>query len=494
MKRKLIYASIVLVAITACLCKTVLASSKTVNVSLPSFKVTLNGTEIDNSYSKYPMIVHKDITYLPMTYEGCRYLGLETKWDLKAGLDINRTNISHPFQGYKINQRNANSYTAAIPEFDIKINGKTADNSSAEYPLLSFRNVAYFPLTWEYGVNEFGWDYHFDNKNGLVISSPNAAPKLLELADYLYEDGNYDQFIVEGDDIYYTGNKGVIYQAPLNNLKSNRKIYQLPVNRLLGEDTYAMAGFSHREGKVVFSYHLGGATMGTTYEITINSDGTTTEPKTRSFIAPASTDEGLVLNMSKNKSLGYWQSTESYETDNYSYLVAFNLRVADDSSRIYKLNKATGKITLVNEKPAGSFRYRNEKLYFVSEDSMLYSLSLNDETVRLESSEAVYRENFEVLGKDIYYISDKDRKVYREGDKTPINSGETGESIQLTGDYVVLKFNTTLQVSYRTMVYDENGNTALILPREVSRVSADLNRMLYFDEYEIGRASCRERV
>ena len=388
MKRKLIYASIALIAVTALfLTKTVLASPKSVSVSLPSFKVTLNGNEINNSYGKYPLIVYKDITYFPMTYEGCRYLGLETKWDQSHGLEINKTNISHPFEGYRINQRNLNSYTAAIPEFDIKINGKTVDNSNAAYPLLSFRNVTYFPLTWEYGVNEFGWGYHFDSKNGLVISSPNAAPKLLELNDYLYEDGSYGHFILKEDYIYYTGNKGVIYQAPLNNLKSNSKIYQLPINSYWGEDTYGYPSFSHRDGKVVFSYHLGGATMGTTYEIAINSDGTTTEPKTRSFIAPASTDEGLVLNMSKNKNLGYWQSTESYETDKYSYLVAFNLLVADDSSRIYKMNKATGEITLANEKPAGAFRYRNEKLYFVSEGSMLYSLSLNDETVRLESSE-----------------------------------------------------------------------------------------------------------
>lgn len=222
--------------------------------------------------------------------------------------------------------------------------------------------------------------------------------------------------------------------------------------------------------------------MGTTYEIAINSDGTTTEPKTMVFIAPASCDEGLVLNMSRSKSLGHSQRTESYETDNYSYLVAYNQRVADDSSRIYKLNKATGKITLVNEKPAGAFKYRNEKLYFVSEDSMLYSLSLNDETVRLESSEPVYQENYEVLRKHIYYISDKDRKVYKGGDKDPLNRGETGEAIQLTGNYVVLKFNATLQVSYRTMVYDKNGSTAFILPREVSIVSADSNRMTYFDE------------
>jgi len=475
MKKKFVYALIALISATSFfLGKTVLASPKKVNVSLPSFKVILNGNEIDNLYSRYPLVVYNNITYFPMTYEGCRYLGLETKWDQKDGLDINRTNISHPFEGYKTSQRNFNRYTAAIPEFNIRINGKTVDNSNAQYPLLSFRSVTYFPLTWEYGVNEFGWDYRFDSMNGLVITSPNAVPKPLELTDYLHVDTSYGQFIVKGEYIYYTGNKGVIYQAPLNNLKSNKKIYQLPVNHIWGEDTYGYPFFSHRDEKVIFSYHLGGASTGLTYEIVINSDATTTEPRAIGpFIAPTATDEGLILKMS-----------ESYETNTYRYIVAYNQRVPDDTSRIYKLNKVTGKITLVTEKPAGSFKVRNEKLYFVSEDSMLYSLSLNDEAVSLESSEPVYQEYYEVLGEDIYYISDKDRKVYKEGDKNPINSGETGEAIQRTGNYVVLKFSTTLQVSYRTMVYDKNGNATLILPREMSIVSADSNRMTYFDEFE----------
>lgn len=33
-----------------------------VKVTLPTFKVTLNGTVVDNSYSQYPLIVYKDIT------------------------------------------------------------------------------------------------------------------------------------------------------------------------------------------------------------------------------------------------------------------------------------------------------------------------------------------------------------------------------------------------------------------------------------------------
>jgi len=71
----------------------IFAETNTESVSLPAFTVTLNGMEINNIYSKYPLIVDKDITYFPMTYAGCRYLGIETKWDEKTGLEINKTNF-----------------------------------------------------------------------------------------------------------------------------------------------------------------------------------------------------------------------------------------------------------------------------------------------------------------------------------------------------------------------------------------------------------------
>ena len=54
--------------------------STTVTVTLPTFKVVFNNTNVDNRYSKYPLIVYKDITYFPMTYSDCRFLGLESKW------------------------------------------------------------------------------------------------------------------------------------------------------------------------------------------------------------------------------------------------------------------------------------------------------------------------------------------------------------------------------------------------------------------------------
>ena len=48
-----------------------------VSVKLPSFAVTLNGTQIDSKNSEYPLIVYRDITYFPMTYHGAHFLHLK---------------------------------------------------------------------------------------------------------------------------------------------------------------------------------------------------------------------------------------------------------------------------------------------------------------------------------------------------------------------------------------------------------------------------------
>ncbi len=65
---------------------------------------------------------------------------------------------------------NIGQYEATIAEFPIYVNDKNINNFMEEYPLLLFRDVTYFPLTWRFAVEEFGWSYYFDTTNGLVIN------------------------------------------------------------------------------------------------------------------------------------------------------------------------------------------------------------------------------------------------------------------------------------------------------------------------------------
>ena len=151
------------------------AYAASVGISLPRFNVTLNGTQIDNAARQYPLIVYKDITYFPMTYYDCRFLGLESKWDPPTGLDIKKTGVNDGFYNeYETTGRNPQSATAQTVSFPIHVNGKSVDNSKEEYPLLLYKDITYFSLTWRFAVDEFGWEYSFDGTRGLTINSTSA--------------------------------------------------------------------------------------------------------------------------------------------------------------------------------------------------------------------------------------------------------------------------------------------------------------------------------
>lgn len=150
--------------------KQIANAANTVSVTLPKFPVSLNGQQISNDYSQYPLLVYKNITYFPMTYYDCRLLGLRTTWSETEGLSIDKE--SNPLSEYVREVRssqNALKQSAQIASEKISINGKKIDNSKEPYPVLQFRNVVYFPLTWRFAVEEFGWEYEFNDTTGLTI-------------------------------------------------------------------------------------------------------------------------------------------------------------------------------------------------------------------------------------------------------------------------------------------------------------------------------------
>jgi hypothetical protein len=140
-----------------------------VNVNLPTFKVTMNDIVIDNNTRLYPILVYKDTTYVPMTYNDSRFLGLETDWSSDNGLQVSkiREQLSYnPNTGYT----NSTLESAVISEFKTTVNEKVINNKNETFPLLVFRNITYFPLM-RYGVDEFNWTFNFDSNNGLNIKS-----------------------------------------------------------------------------------------------------------------------------------------------------------------------------------------------------------------------------------------------------------------------------------------------------------------------------------
>jgi hypothetical protein len=146
----------------------VFAASK-VTATIPSYKVELDYEDVDCSTSKYPLINYKGITYFPMTWGYSRLLGLTSVWIEGEGLFLASWGTYGPSTSdfempvYK-GSKNPRTVSAAIADYPIYVNGTRLDKSKEEYPILNFRGITYFPLTWRFAREEFDWDTNWSKE------------------------------------------------------------------------------------------------------------------------------------------------------------------------------------------------------------------------------------------------------------------------------------------------------------------------------------------
>lgn len=249
--------------------------------NIPACSVTLSGQSVDNSFRQYPLLQYKDIVYFPMTYYDCRFLGVATKWNSDTNtLEITKENISGAYRGYNWEWKNGRQNEITICNFNIIVNGKEIDNKNEEYPLILFRDVTYFPLTWRFAVDEFGWEYNYDNENGLVITADNYICKTLELPDLRTQ--IMPNAATDGTYYYYTGNDRKIYRTPIVNPSANELILTTEPNG------YAAFGnnhitFSLQDSGMYCSFRTGNS-MGRNYRYKINPDGTLEESEEGDYL------------------------------------------------------------------------------------------------------------------------------------------------------------------------------------------------------------------
>ena len=87
------------------------------------------------------LLSYKEITYFPMTYYDCRYLGLEIEWDSQRGLAISSTGVFGMYRDYGSSGVNSRGGVASIVNFPVRTSGVQIDNEKEDYPLLLFRNL-----------------------------------------------------------------------------------------------------------------------------------------------------------------------------------------------------------------------------------------------------------------------------------------------------------------------------------------------------------------
>lgn len=175
-------------------------SNEKVEVTIPKFDVKINGFAVDNQHNKYPMIVYKDTTYLPLTDGYCKALGLTTSWDSGKGYVIDRNyKYDAPKQDLSANNDLNIKYNAEISSFNISIKGKEVVNNQEEYPILFFRDTVYIPLTWRF-ANEFMWKLYWDNEDGLSLvgDAPDVYDTTI-VGEWIYYSEDYDIFKIKLD-------------------------------------------------------------------------------------------------------------------------------------------------------------------------------------------------------------------------------------------------------------------------------------------------------
>lgn len=471
------------------------------SVTLPAFKVTINGEAADNNFSQYPLIVYKDITYFPMTYNDCRFLGLESYWKGNTeGLFIETTGVTAAYKPYRTAVKNSRYQTAVIPSFPIKVNGKSVDNQKEEYPLLSFRNITYFPMTWNFGVNEFGWDYSFDDKNGLVIVSDNIKleQKTLKSNRAKNRDGSLKNNVAVTDKyVYYEDSKGQIIQAPLSDTSITKAVYQLPEwSYGPGDGETVYANLYTEGGEALLAYHQGGATMGTDYLFRLNDDQTTTLLNdTRFFVknfenatikywaGPAPGPGNLYLKTGvdewegigdpdylygwawtvKDESCGGGSSDNVYLIGNDLYILATEKMFEKRSTTgVYKVNIKTNATQRISPQEITAFQIEGDYIYYNSGENM-YRYSLAEEREELLGQLAKVPNkaiSSYVLNGHVFWQDEQGRYLYDMKGKN-LNPGAPVDGIKLAGDnneYLVCTFEENDQSQYRFMVIDQNGN------------------------------------
>ncbi len=467
------------------------AANDNVKVVLPAFKVTLNGTVIENETNQYPLIVYKDITYFPMTYYDCRFLGLESVWNSSNGLKIARTGVNWGYHKYQAAGKNNTAYKAQIAAFEINVNGKQIDNSKEEYPLLVFRNITYFPLTWRFAVDEFGWKYFYDENSGLVINSTasDLMASQVILPIVTLPDGEKGAFTMAGSYYYYQGEKGKIYQAPAANPSERREVYQLPEDTYFGAG-YASASLQTDNGKAVLKFHTGGATMGSDHIIWLNEDGTTVDidhgysairvyddytvrvdhwaPPIADNLQIKKTGENEYTNvgdpecyfgrffLSDGQGLSSQPSQDLYLIDEEIYVLGYyQNKKLPTTTGIYRVNINSGHTERVCEAEASGFKITDDMIYFTDRNQYLYRVSLSGGQAELLIDEAVSQ--YELLQGHLYYALAENGQLFALSNEESINPGGQLKKMEIQNGYLTAIFMKDSESSYKMMIIDKNG-------------------------------------
>ena len=123
--------------------------------------IEINGMLYDNKDLQYPFLNYLGYAYIPLTYYGCRAMGISCNWSPETGLVLSKAEEPfEPLTGKSVMSDNVYD-KATLYEGTITINGTTYTAGDAYYPLISYKDVVYLPVLWKQGMEALGINYTY---------------------------------------------------------------------------------------------------------------------------------------------------------------------------------------------------------------------------------------------------------------------------------------------------------------------------------------------
>ena len=233
--------------------------------SIPTYTWELEYRNVDYKNSLYPPLNYKGVTYFPMTWDYCRLLGLSSVWVEGEGLFIASWGScglaagefgAEDFPTYAA-AHNPRTVPVTFPTYPIWVNGKRIDNNREEYPLLNFRGVTYFPMTWRFAREEFNWNTEWsqaDNRFAVhygIDSDWCFTHEVYELTDALTPRENAAAYLV----------KNISQEVPIGVGENGETIYTTKDSRKFYTLHFATGRLSESEQRASYDVWADGGTQ-----------------------------------------------------------------------------------------------------------------------------------------------------------------------------------------------------------------------------------------
>ncbi len=488
------------------------SSRQATYLSLPAYPINLNGEMIDNAHLEYPFLTYKGITYMPLTYNLTRCLGIETSWTAETGLKVDVTNVSSEYNPQLKKRQNAKRVKAQAPQYQVLVND-TPLSGDDTYPCFVYNNIVYLPLTTELAENELNLSLQYDTKMGLAINALNPHVKAYKKISQNFSDEDWQKYVkVYKDNIYYIDNQDRVMVQSVD-LSVEPKAFKALNDEISSfPDNHFFSQFEVKDESVLLTCHVGGAMMGSDLVYKLFEDGTYTLISSSydiveqfedfdirywggpmgggSLYIRYKSDEEAKPNVNaietednQYERVGaedvrfgwYWYEKDGSAGGSPSgpvilrgdnlYLLGYD-SVNDDHTSIFNVNYKTNETKALIGRDVNTFTSSGDDLYYKSPSSELTD-AIYRYNIKTQKDELIYQSDgyiltYAFLGEHLYFMDDKRqfKMVLDENTSQPVPSTESTscEGLKLFDDeetYLVSTFKETADSKYRIIVLNE---------------------------------------